>query len=1442
MNAYIDFVHGLIYGTTLPTNHADWVAAHAAPTGTEWLAHYLDEMLAQFQTWNASQALPPVRPWDGSSPAPWDSTVGTAAPANLSPPFTGLASLDALGAALRDRLNSVAISLELSGKTKAPFSYRFWSFLKWASDRRELFLGNPVFPTSVVYDRDGTVLSAKEFTDTFNDLHRNWHGSLNAGTVLTPEHDSTVGQRVDSVGGAIPGITRAQDFIRFHRDHVQLFHDWLARTGQDPTVPTDMGMPGGWPTTMVGYVPPAPWASTEATAATSAPFLALATLDDVGAIEFGYHGTGHVQNTDISPLPYNNYVTRFHMWHGWIDAQLWWRAPRFAWSDAATSERDRRFRPILQDGSDFPDRTAISIVRDPLSATDVIHPPNALAAYDLTTGDGTLRLKLYVRDTFGRTLRMRLTVDILDAAGNVVAGLSSVVLRTIGTGGDHPLDTDFEEDLALTGAFVSDDPLRSNAAVGFVYARVRITGELWVPDPLTPDDPAASLDPGFVHRDVTTLELVREKLGPTATISLELSSFSQGHVDALAVEGESRFESAFYVVLQDRTEASVAPPVWPTFTADEVKGLLLGMPAASGLFDDLAHAPTLELVDSVTNAPVVGVHAEFTSPPSKEDPGLDPSVTQRHTWVGSIVFEAGHDAFAGLASGDRRQLTLRVHVRDRAGNSTQTEVPLTLFVDANPFMTDGAKSWLSIDTRVLAVEAGEERLGSVLSAGAPRDWLNTVLAALNAGTTGAETFDTLATEGPGAALEYAEQRENFDTGAVTPVYNFAFAKVRLRGTTGAAAVRAFFRLFRYSAPNLLFDDTRGYRAFSDGAGRVIAVPGYEGTSSGDELLSIPFFAAARLDPTTNDLSSQTDPLNVKDFPAGITTEQVLYFGAWLDFNQPSVRLPATYDAALPYGPYPAGTQSLTTLMRDFHQCMVVELRYDPDPTEPGAAPSTSDNLAQRNLVIGNSANPGNALTRTVEHSFLIDLMAPPQFIKERNAAREHNELHLERLRSGTLVDHPPTPELPLLPGDSVQFVDAGRFEKLRAEEAMNLGMFTPFGQELMASHRHHAHTPNANAPDPAGHADHANPAPGHTDPTNAQTRGVVAAFHSHADVVVRRRAPFVFDRTQWTETLRAVDELMLRWGDFPSGTEARLILSGVSAEDVENLRALRHAPRTVWSEGDGVLRLTPGGVTYLPIPPNPRGQVAALLRVTLPQGVKAGQRHFVDIIQLQGGSAAVKGGVRFAVEVEHAPRFITNVTAGLLRLHEQLALTNETSVWHPILTRRLALERRRARALHDYVGRPWVDPTQWTDAHGNTHPVLGPKLRVVLEAITIRDDSDPFLKCNGEFELRARVGSSDNGGVDQRTRIPRHGVLKIGTGETRQLNQVIFEGFVSSTLAVRLDVTEKDTLDPDDYLGRYVRTFRGKPSTFFGTYGPDGSWACEEDLGSWAIRYRIERG
>jgi hypothetical protein len=271
----------------------------------------------------------------------------------------------------------------------------------------------------------------------------------------------------------------------------------------------------------------------------------------------------------------------------------------------------------------------------------------------------------------------------------------------------------------------------------------------------------------------------------------------------------------------------VPAPTWPVDVADEVKGLILPRTACAGLFDDESHAPEVVLWQELVDAPFTEVTVRLQGPAAKEDASLSDGLPQRLTWRYAIDFGAGNDAFDGLGPGDQRFARLRVTVKDRAGNASTVETPVKLFVGANPYLLDGTVPWLSVDTRSFAVREGETRLGETIAAGQPLQFLEAVLDGLNAGTTGAETFETLAAEGPEAALEYASEIEDFESGTSEAVYNFALAKVRLRGAAGAEQVRAFFRLFRYAEPSLLFSETSGYRFFADGAGEVVPLPGFE---------------------------------------------------------------------------------------------------------------------------------------------------------------------------------------------------------------------------------------------------------------------------------------------------------------------------------------------------------------------------------------------------------------------------------------------------------------------------------------------------------------------------------------------------------------------------------------------------------------------------------------
>ncbi len=208
---FINFVSELIYGdmgvgelnSPPPTgakNHIHWTRDNkpssltTTVTGIAFLAHHLDYMLNRYEAWRSKYFLPPVRPWDGQSSMEADQFVTV--PRSSSLPST----VDELGVSIRTHYNNYyrnGLTEEMADEVKAPYSYRYWAFMKWADDLLKRFQGQPVFHVHKVFDRDGTVLSEKDFTDIFHKVHHVWHpnGPVGSGwTQATPFFKTSVCQ------------------------------------------------------------------------------------------------------------------------------------------------------------------------------------------------------------------------------------------------------------------------------------------------------------------------------------------------------------------------------------------------------------------------------------------------------------------------------------------------------------------------------------------------------------------------------------------------------------------------------------------------------------------------------------------------------------------------------------------------------------------------------------------------------------------------------------------------------------------------------------------------------------------------------------------------------------------------------------------------------------------------------------------------------------------------------------------------------------------------------------------------------------------------------------------------------------------------------------------------------------------------------------------------
>jgi hypothetical protein len=1525
----INFVNELIYGDLgaaelgalappLPAgalNHLRWTldkkpsSGGSTVTGQEFLTHHLDYMLARYEAWISKYFLPPVRPWDGQDMYPgMGAPEGPTMPATLNgSPFPGGWTENNLGTAVRNYYNDMRHyfnGTEMNqDEIKAPYSYRYFAFMKWASDLRKRLLGIPVLPVSIVYDKDGTVLTSKDFTDIFYQVHHIWHpnGAIGSGwTAATPYFRTSVGQHIGK-----KEISRTQvgaEFFLFHHDHLELFDRWLARTGQEPieshnTCAHDTAGGGSPPLGVEADSsgnPKVDWSSSATNPTVDFnpvhatqwngdlhEFVNLGLMGQLfatdnnqfglmsvsGWSDFGYHGEGHVLNGDLIDAVTNNHVPRFFAWHGHIDEVWQKRRPDFNALDFA-----------LTTNAPMPSPQVLTIVRDLNSSTDTVEPNNLIAGIDRATGEGTLKIKLNVRtDPFNRPLELKLRCDVLRESVSSVPVISitrDLVMTTAAPANpnERQQNVDFFEDFVFDGSagtvdasgegpFVADNLLFMPTDTGFKNSTIRITGylvckqqadgttaavsgtisstgttvtgsgtsfttelkqgdllrandqvrpiativnntSLTLIDPFDANLPAGTpyerLD-GFDYLKVIELPLIQEKQPPEITTYLNLSSFSKDQVDSVASGGQSVFDNSFYVILQDRTSRA-ANIVWPPEVEPQLQNLIAPPVYNAGLYTDAAHQPLVELKDLSDN-PVPNIAVDITSI-APESPGLHPAFTQRVTYTCRVTF-TGNTAFAGMAAGDTTDLKLVVTATDRAGNVIVDDTKrIRLQVNANPYMLDGPTSWLSVDTRVFKIIEGQARFGVAAGWTNPHTFIQQVIANFRTGngTAGGETFDSLVQDQAGSVLEYSTQ-VNGDT-----YHNFALAKMHLESVTGANNVRASFRLFRWGTANVEFDDSLAYRTAPSGIALL-------GKTSSNELASIPFFAEPRVSVSTP-MDTQTDPTNL--LPTFGPGNVQSFFGAYLDINQSANRFPDTYTGD---GGFSGTLFSIRNLLLGNHQCMIVEIIYTPDPTAPGATPGTSDNLSQRNLLIVQTANPGSEITRTVQHLFDIDLTRKRrrQRCDGKNCDhKDHDDEHKDN--GGDGHDHGHETET----HEHMVFVENNHLSPVAnlSEPLKVLPARTkPFGSVM-----------------------------GHHGKMNHLSDGWIAQFPEilkeklkrvHEAEAIERQ--WQFDPVEWKPG-KGLDELIFFWNNLPKNSVVDVFIPGAPVTEIFNYRNLRHAPGTVKIVDENTLRLTVGDVTYLPIPPFYGDNLAGLITVQLPAGIKKGQRYTVDVLQVRADETTVLGGFQLHIQVEKAFEIVEAERRTLELFHRRLSLTRKDSRWLPVLQKQVEFTRKRAEGLVGLANEELSSdtPFEWSDPTENQK---GQRLKVVLEKIQILDDREPFFKGKGEFRFYSKVYSPDNNGVVQKNVFPKKGYFTLGEadGENEiELKSVIFDDYVENALSIQIGGLELDTFDPDDLLCTYKRLFQGKPEDWIGEYAAHDGEMNTENLGGWKVWYRVE--
>ena len=352
--------------------------------------------------------------------------------------------------------------------------------------------------------------------------------------------------------------------------------------------------------------------------------------------------------------------------------------------------------------------------------------------------------------------------------------------------------------------------------------------------------------------------------------------------------------------------------------------------------------------------------------------GADPSAQQRIRIPFDITFTSPKQSdFNGATYGLNSWLTLNGIKVPSTDTSTQFE----LLAGADPYFsnidpTQNNVFYLSQDLRVFTATP---LLASVPVAGGPAfagdspaaaySYVQSLLKWLNANYNDPAATDPFTSVLPGQSAAYSGDS------SVTPLtiqfsgffpkiynnYNFAIARVRMSGTAGLAGkadnVRVFFRLWTSQTADTDYQPATTYSSTPDAAGD----PGSPNVGAGQT--TIPFFA-------TGDLGTNTDysvggvnnqQIEIPTNPPGRDSIWV-YYGCFLNLYDPNNKV--------------AG-QQVQAWLTGTHHCLVAQIAYDGSPLFTGETPETSDRLAQRNLQVTHSDNPGPASTHRIPQTFNI---------------------------------------------------------------------------------------------------------------------------------------------------------------------------------------------------------------------------------------------------------------------------------------------------------------------------------------------------------------------------------------------------------------------------------------------------------------------------------------
>lgn len=152
------------------------------------------------------------------------------------------------------------------------------------------------------------------------------------------------------------------------------------------------------------------------------------------------------------------------------------------------------------------------------------------------------------------------------------------------------------------------------------------------------------------------------------------------------------------------------------------------------------------------------------------------------------------------------------------------------------------------------------------------------------------------------------------------------------------------------------------------------------------------------------------------------------------------------------------------------------------------------------------------------------------------------------------------------------------------------------------------------------------------------------------------------------------DELIIQWGNVPRATRATLFFPEVQADQILALSALRQHPAVLTKVDEHTLRVRVADVTFIPLPVRSSGNLAGLITLILPEGVRVGQVFKMTVQQCTGSAIARRarrmlGAFQFNIPVKTDPEILPTAIRQLAILRYIQQTIPTTNRWHPIFAR-----------------------------------------------------------------------------------------------------------------------------------------------------------------------------